>query len=314
GGLWSDAAQSRLIESLLIRIPLPAFYMDATNEERWLVVDGLQRLSVLKRFIIDQDLALTGLEFLINLRGKRFSELPRPLQRRIEETQLIVYLIQPGTPPNLKFNIFERINTGGLPLSAQEIRHALNQGPAALMLERLAGAPAFERVVGRSIRTQRMTDREFVLRFLAFVLTPPETYRSQDLDGFLNQQMGVLNAMSDADRAALEGRFLRAMDAAWRLFEKDAFRKRYRPEDPRKPVNKALFEAWAVTLDALSDAELELLVQRRETLRDRLMAVMNRDSGFVDSISRSTGDVRNVRLRFSTVRALAREVLDAAAS
>src|SRR6266851_1441478 len=98
GGIWNEGAQSRLIESTLIRIPLPAFYVDATDDEKWLVVDGLQRLTTLKRFILDRELRLCGLEFLTHLKGKKYNELSRPHQRRIVETQVTVYLIDKGTP------------------------------------------------------------------------------------------------------------------------------------------------------------------------------------------------------------------------
>jgi hypothetical protein len=307
-GLWKDGAQSRLIESLLTRIPVPAFYMDATDDDHWLVVDGLQRLTVLRRFVVDQAFALTELEFLTDFNGKRFKDLPRPMQRRVEETQVTVNLIQPGTPSDVKFNIFKRINTGGLPLSAQEIRHALNQGPAALMLQELATLPEFVSVAGKSIKDRRMADRECVLRFLAFVMTTYSDYKTPDLDGFLNDQMRRLNEMTEKERLALSSRFSRAMTAAERILGQHAFRKRYTLKDHRKPINKALFECWSVALDRLSDEDSTLLAERRDKLETASIGLMNTRE-FDAAISQGTGDTRKVHLRFSAVERVIRETL-----
>ncbi len=307
-GIWSEAAQSRLIESMLIRIPLPAFYMDATDEDHWIVIDGLQRLTTLHRFMIQKTLRLSGMEFLTQLNGKNFDQLPRNFQRRIEETQVTMYLIEKGTPPEVKFNIFKRINTGGLPLSSQEIRHALNQGEATRCLARLASSREFLQATSDSIKDDRMADRECVLRFLAFFMSPYPQYRSKNFDAFLNDRMADINRMSSSEVKQLETSFLSAMSRAYRLFGNYAFRKRYELDAPRYPINKALFEAWSVNLARLADNEFTTLESRKEALNAKFMALMY-DPSFGSAVTQGTGDHTKVRTRFHEIERIIREVL-----
>jgi len=308
GGIWTTKAQSQLIESLLIRIPLPAFYMDGSDESKWLVVDGLQRLSTLRSFVIDKTLALTGLEFLNECAGKKFDQLPRNLQRRILETQVTVFLIQENTPPEVKFNIFKRINTGGLPLSSQEIRHALNQGKASSLLHDLADSAEFHTATNDGIRDERMGDRECVLRLLAFLRTPYHDYRSKNLDAFLNQCMRDLNQLPEADLRQLEGRFKRALTDCYRIFGDLAFRKQKRGSSRRYPINRALFEVWCADVEKLSSTQIDRLVQQKNQLRDRFISLLE-DPDFESSISFGTGDPRKVRLRFSKIDEIITEIL-----
>jgi hypothetical protein len=300
--VWKPTQRSRLIESLLIRIPLPAFYVDATNEERWLVVDGLQRLSTLRDFVIDKTMKLRDLEFLTQFHGLKYGELPRNYQRRIDETQVTVYQIERGTPPEVKFNIFKRINTGGLPLSSQEIRHALNQGPVTPYLKGLADSEEFQRATGGGVSDQRMAARECVLRFLAFTLTPPESYKASDFDAFLSETMASLNQMDEAQRSKLAERLKRALLASHDIFGDAAFRKpRIRN---RTPVNKALFEVCTVTMDRLADEQLARLRASCEQVRDHVDQALRRDIEFLNAVSQGTGDVAKVRLRFARFREL----------
>lgn len=310
-GIWNDGAQSRLIESMLIRIPLPAFYMDATDDDNWLVIDGLQRLSTIKRFIIDNDLNLCELEFLTQHHDKIYNDLPRNFQRRILETQITVYLIEKGTPPEVKYNIFKRINTGGLPLSAQEIRHALNQGNVTQLLAELAASTSFKKATDYGIRDQRMAARECILRFLAFNLTPYSEYVVPDLDGFLNKAMENINKKTGAELGELKKQFFRAVEAAYKIFGRYAFRKMFKKSGRQYPINKALFEIWTVNLNKLSDEQLRLLCEeKKDLLIDKFISLINNYPKFVSAISTGTGSVERVWFRFIAIENIIQKVLN----
>lgn len=310
-GLWKVQEQSRLIESILIRFPLPAFYFDGSDDNCWLVVDGMQRLSTLRYFILDKTLRLTGLEYLKIFENHTFDELPRPMQRALEESQITAYIIKPGTPEQVKFNLFKRINTSGLTLSTQEIRHALNQGIAADLVASLAERPAFTQATGGSINPRRMDDRDFVMRFIAFYLTPYSSYQP-DLDTFLNTQMNSLARLSAEERAKLQADFERALHLAQDIFAKQAFRK-MTSLDSRylNPINKALFESWVVSLSRLTPEQGTLLAARRhEVMQASVQLMQNAD--FMRAISAATGDKRRVAERFGSVEQLIREQLQLA--
>ena len=317
--IWNDKAKSRLIESMLIRIPLPAFYIDATDENRWVVIDGQQRLTAIKQFVLDNNdntngdgdsngFKLSNLEFLTQFDGKSYQEIPRNYQRRINETQITIYLIEKGTPEELKFNIFRRINTGGLPLSSQEIRHAINPGKAAKFLEQLSKLEEFINATVNTIQSKRMLDRETVLRFLAFKITPYSHYNAIDLDTFLNNTMKIMNAMSNKELEVLKDDFIKAMLAATEIFNNDAFRKRSSRNASRSPFNKALFEAWSVSLSSLNNTQIEILKDRKSLLIDKFIT-LNTDRSFIDSISGGTGAVGRIKYRFKKIEELIHEVL-----
>jgi hypothetical protein len=303
--IWDHGRKSRLIESLLLRIPLPVFYVSADAKARWSVVDGVQRLTTIYDFR-KGEFELRGLEYLTQLEGNRFVQLPRPFQRRIEETTLQVHRIQDGTPEEVMINIFKRINTGGISLTAQEIRNALNKGPAREFLRELAASDEFRLATDESVSDDRMDAQECVLRFMAFRLTHWEKYATDiaALDLFLNQTMRRLSEFKAADRERLATDFRRAMAYATAIFDNDAFRKRYEPDARRKMVSKALFEAWSVNLAARSKDELDRLARRKTRVRTAFMDLMNTDPEFEISISSSTGTPRRVVKRFSAIQKL----------
>jgi hypothetical protein len=312
-GIWSDVNQSRLIESLLLRIPLPTLYAAESGEETWTIVDGIQRLSTIARFV-DPDvisarpLKLRGLEYLYQYEGRQYYELPPALQTRINETELIVHLIRSGTPEPVKFNIFARINTGGRPLTPQELRHALIPGRARLFLKELADSEAFLDATQRSVSPTRMADREMVLRFLAFRIFPPGEYRRGDLDAFLRQAMRHIDGLSRLDIEHLTVEFIKAMQSAASIFGPNAFRKQFPGQERLLPVNKALFEAISVNLAGMTSKETNVLYDRRDRVQESFLELMESGS-FLQAISGGTGDVVKVRTRFAAIDEMFGKVL-----
>jgi hypothetical protein len=306
--LWTNQRRSQLIESLLLKIPLPVFYVAADQKDEWAVVDGLQRLTTILDFM-EGNFALDGLEYLAALEGRTFHDLDRAMKRRIEETELVINVIQPGTPDEVMINIFKRINTGGLPLTAQEIRNALHKGPVRAYLRRLVEAEDFQVATDYSVRDVRMDAQEMALRFLAFRNVGWDAYKVHGLDAFLNETMRRLNGMSDAERNHIGSDFFRVMRAAGAIFGNNAFRKPHRQTGGRNPISKPLFEAWSVNLAEQTDAEIELLIERAPVLTQGLKNLLLHDTEFEKSITYSTGNAKRVEKRFEEIKNLIEYVL-----
>lgn len=309
--LWPEREQSRLIESLLIRIPLPAFYFDGSDESNWKVVDGLQRLSSLKNFVIDKSLRLTELEFLSQYDGYSYDELPLYLQMRIEESQINAYIINPSTPLEVKYNIFKRINTGGLVLTPPEIRHALNQGVPADFVKELADLEEFKKATDfKLVDHDRMLDKDFVMRFIAFFRNLENYNKTHDLETFLNDEMTNLSKTTSEERQFIKDCFIKAMSAAYVIFGANAFRKRYKSISRRLALNKALFDSFSVNFALLSDSDLELVTREKELLNEQFIFLLSNDRYFSRSITTGTGDYSSVNKRFSTIKKLIRGVIN----
>ena len=295
--LWNTIQQSRLIESILIRIPIPSFYFDTKEDGKWQVVDGLQRVTTFYNFIIEEKFRLIGLEFLPQFNGYRFSELPRELQRRIEEFSLNIYLINRGTPENIKFIIFSRINTGGVQLNSQELRYALNQGKATKLLDELSETREFIEAIGRFINSKRMADIELINRFFAFYLFKIDY--NGDLDLFLNFALHRINHM-DFKLEVLKEDFLNSMKYSIKIFGDYRFKRTDQINRVTRP-NKLLFEVISVNLAWLEIVQLEILFQKRESVAKQLNELFY-DDLFIDSILSSTNSRRKVDYRFEEVR------------
>ena len=314
--LWDPIKQSRLIESILLRFPLPAFFFDSTNDNKWLIVDGLQRLSSIRNFCIVKDpkkrLKLTNLEFLTQLNGLTWDDLVNDfgdLQRVIEETQVVTFNIMPGTPTEVKFNIFKRINTGGLTLELQEIRHALFQGRPAEFIAELAKCKEFIQATDGKIKTRRMLDRDFANRFLSFYLLGYQNYQP-DLDTFMCRAMASINRKSEDELKKIKEDFIEAMILSIEIFGNQAFRKDYGDSTRLQPINKALFDAIAVQFALLSVERRKILKAYKELFKSSLTEMLLSDVVFYDSITSSTGDKSKIIYRHRSIETLIKTLIN----
>lgn len=337
--LWGIPQQSRLMESLMLRIPLPMFYVAADGDENWAVVDGLQRISAMRNFINGNPdkngdrFKLEGLEFLTDFNGKTYDELPQKYKNRIMDSNFQFAVISPDTPPAVQRNIFKRLNTGGLPLSQQEIRHALYYDEAvAEFLEKLVKSDSFTEATAKTVNDSRLAAQELVLRFLAFLVRGQEGYpKNGDMDSFLSDTMLLLATLPDLDRKRLkklfgnrddaqidlladvryhdlsemEEKFTLAMERAKELFGRKAFRKSVDRETKRSPINKALFETVGITLAELDDRTFQKLLKNRKELIKELSEALKGDLGI--AISRDSHKPPAIKQRFDYFRNIFRK-------
>ncbi|OUD11649.1 DUF262 domain-containing protein [Thioflexithrix psekupsensis] len=310
GDLWDNKIMSRLIESILLRLPLPVFYFDASDNSKWLIVDGLQRLSTLKKFMIDKTLKLTDLQIYTSLNDKGYDDLASDQRRAMARYQLITYLIKPGTPKEVKYDIFRRINTGGLKLTPQEIRHTLNQGKPANYLKELVEDNVFKTIV--NMNDKRMQARELVLRYLAFSIFSYTDYplrkkeRIRNFTEFLDDAMEKLSSIDDNTLKMYKFNLQAALHTCNEIFGHQIFSKSIMGKEKNKK-NPALFEVWTVLIARLSDEERKNLSQKKGSVCAEFADKLKNDDDFFSAISRSTLGATQIKKRFETIESIIRK-------
>lgn len=307
--LWNQSVKSQLIESLMIQLPIPPMYFDGRDTNKWDIIDGLQRLCTLKEFMLDHEWKLKDLEYLADYNGCSMEDLPRVYQRRIEEGQLAFYLILPDTPEDVKYSLFKRINTPGLKLESQEIRHALYQGVATELVRDLVENDTFRRVTNGDVPSKRMQDREMALRYLALRYMGAEEYQNNTMDSYLNKAMSFLNRQEPETIEEYKETYFKALECNFEIFGIYAFRRisKLKPK-ARKPINTALFESWMNAVSMLDDDQRAHLVINKEKLREKYIQELDKKSSFYSDIG--SGKYRSFIRRNEAIQRMVKEVLD----
>ncbi len=218
------------------------------------MVDGLQRSTAIFEFL-NNKYPLVGLEALPNLNEKLYNQLDDDLKSRIEEREMLFYILKPSVPMSIVYDIFSnRINSNGTTLTRQEIRNCIYSGPATRLLAKLADHRIFKEAIDGGISPLRMKDQEAVLRFFAFSANGALDEYNGDLDDFLGKTMRNINRMNQSQLEKLSNSFFRTMKFSFDFFGEHNFR--LPTEKSRGVINIALFEVISVFFDKLSDEEL----------------------------------------------------------
>ena len=315
--VWKDnKRKSLLIESLMLRIPIPAFYFYENEDGQYQVIDGQQRLTTIKEFV-SGEFRLTGLEYLGNdYNKKNFNDLDTKYIQRIYRTQIAVNILDARSPKNVIYDIFRRVNTGGMNLNPQEMRNAICKQEVRDFLVKSTHNQNYLNATRGRVSDDRMDSQELVLRFYAF-------YKSYDYEkkilhydyaniaAMLDDAIENLNKMKPENREDLFQKFDLAMERSWKAFGKYAFSKVYCDGNVINRnldyINKSLFSSFSVLLMDSKYDNIDIKAQQKKILQSLANAL--EDHHYTNSITVGTGDRRNVYANFEYSRKVLEECL-----
>lgn len=291
--VWKKTEMSQFVESIILNFPIPPLYLNQNVKGELIVIDGRQRLTTLRKFL-KNEFKLEGLKVLKHLNGKNFDDLGalgNGFQAKIENKKMLVFLIKPSMSLKVVYDIFYRINTGGTQLKRQEIRQSIYQGKSTELLKKLSEQSYFKQAIGNGIKSDRMKDREAILRCLAFKILPIDTYTS--MSNFVEKAMAQINKMGDDDINILEFDFERAMTWSYHIFKEKNFRM---PNKQGKgTINMAIMESLIVFLSNQTDVFIE---RNQAIIRTNFFDKLIQNPDYINAVQLSTGDKRRVLNRF----------------
>lgn len=309
--VWDDPRASRLIESVILEVPLPVFYLAEASDGTEEVIDGQQRLRAFFRFL-DNEYPLGGLKALPDYNGRKFKDLDKPNQKLVRGSSIRTIVFKKESDENLRFEIFERLNTGAVPLNRQELRNCVYRGPYNELLIELSSDADYMWLMGLKEPEKRMRDVEYVLRFAAFYHATYLRYKPS-MARFLDDDMRKYQHISKADAEELKTAFKKSVTLIRSLLGKHAFKRYYRGDggspdgrwEPRK-FNASLYD---ILMYSFADKDKNQVMANLDAIREALIVLLTENQDFIDSIELSTSSLRMVTGRFDIWRMTLEEIL-----
>lgn len=305
--VWDIKRQSALIESLLLRIPIPAFYLDEDSDGNKNVIDGMQRLSAIHSYL-NNEFSLTKMQYLSHCENKYFRDLEPKFRARIEDTELAVNILDEKCPQMVKFDVFRRVNTGGLPLNFQEIRNIMAEPKVRTLLRKMTECSEFQCATQFNVKDIRMGAQELCLRYLTILSA--YDWRKRDfiyyrgLLKMMDQMIIKLNGMPVESLEKLFQTFRCVMADCHEILGEYSFCKA-----GNNKINKALFTGWAVVLTN-TEYDMSILKKNVKKLRNSYRKCLSEDTEFYRAITSSTGTRKNIWLSIDVIRNLLEKCYD----
>ncbi|MGK7956616.1 MAG: DUF262 domain-containing protein [Crocosphaera sp.] len=303
--VWDLKKASRLIESFLIGLPVPVIYLAFNEDGAREVIDGLQRLTSVFNFF-ENKYELRGLEILRQFNGYKFNQLPQNYQEQLEDTTIRSFELPKETNKDLKFLIFERLNTGGVVLNDMEIRNCLYRGKLNDLIRELAKSPEFCQCINQKNLAKRMKDRALILRFLAFLESNYHNAR-KGMKKFLNDFLDVYRNASEEKITEFRDSFKKAMKASYTIFGDNGFRLRSKRGGWSNQVNASIFQVLAVSF---TNYDLGALTRRADSICEEYIDLISTDEKWVNSVQTSTGDISRIEYTFTTWQGRLNQVME----
>jgi 5-methylcytosine-specific restriction endonuclease McrA len=309
--VWSTRPElpSRLIESLLLEIPIPPIYFGKVTEGRLEVIDGQQRLTTLVDFVSNK-FPLRKLHRMSSLNHKFFKDLMKSQQEKILDTPIRSIVIDAGANTELRYEIFERLNRGSMTLNEQELRNCVYRGPFNDLLAELEKEMYWRKAKGGNAPEGRFKEREMILRFFAFANRLPNY--TGNLKRFLNEYIGQYAPKEPQDLKAHASLFKQTIQNIYAVFgEKSARLYEINPRS-NKGVWDTKFSVMALDIQAsaLINQPSNKVQQAAEQIRELFLFTMLTDAEMQDAISKRTGSSVQSKLRWTKFRSLVDPIID----
>jgi len=303
--VWNSSKASRLVESLLLAIPIPVIYVAEEANRTYSVVDGQQRLTSICSYVNGafpngQNFKLSGLQVLTDLNRKAFGDLPIELQEEILNFTLRFIIIEKDSDPDVKFEVFERLNLGAEKLNDQEVRNCVYRGNYNELLRSLSQNEYLLRILQSKEPHTRMADRQLILRFFAMWRNTHRNYKGPS-KRFLNTEMEQHRNLSEEALAEMREVFEKSIEMTYAVFQERAFRRYYMGNtyNPNGTWEKSRLNValWDTILYTFSYYDREQIIPIKDHVREEFLDMTANDPKFVEYISTSTDKVDRIQYR-----------------